>query len=119
MDEVEKMDAPKISIAGKEWPLPEFKVKQTIAAHPRVKRIGTIKLGDWSEDQIVAVYDLIFIALTASEPKLTREHFDDMAIPVIEAVVALPQILKRLGYDWVIKEKTTDGPLEQTSTGTA
>src|SRR5258707_46091 len=98
------MDAPAITVLGKEYPVKEFVVRQTIFAQPRVKKIGTLRFGDYSEEQLQAIFDLLFITMPASDPKLSRATFDDLPIPLHEATIALPTILRRLGYDWVTKD---------------
>jgi hypothetical protein len=104
-------NAPKVSLGGKDWPVPKLAIKQNRIIDPLIIRILPVfKL--WQTDQEAAVlqmcekeYDnLITVCLEAvrrAAPALTKDEFMELQITLPEMIAAFPVIAKQTG---LIKE---------------
>jgi len=109
------MEAPTISLAGREWSLPKLAPRQNrivvpalltlvpkiLRARDEARAAGTSSFAALARYLDTESYDtlatLVFAALTRASPALTRESFDDMAIDTFELLAAVVPIARAAG----------------------
>ena len=121
--------APKITLGGKPWAVPELAIGQAMhvvpaltAIMPVLGRMMTAVVTDESgktsidEKKIVAmigmideatfasIADAVFWSLKRAKPGLGRGEFDQIPVKVTELFAALPVILKQVGFIEPAKE---------------
>lgn len=85
-------DIPTVSLAGKQWPIPELGVRQLRKVRRKIFEIHdllkTAKVGgdivklfvELTDEQYDALCDVVYWSLTRAHKDMKREEFDDMAI---------------------------------------
>jgi hypothetical protein len=89
---------PRVTLAGKQWPLPKLSIKQNAIVLPilmaRFERVNeTIR----TQDGISELATALFTALQRGHKSLTRDEFDEMAIDVPELMAAVPVVAQQTG----------------------
>lgn len=107
-------DAPRITLADKEWPIPELVVKQNRIIEPRVSRIyGPDKSKDRSffdETEYDLALDIIAAALTRAHPDFRRDDLMEMRVNQMQLLKAMDVIIKQTGiFESVKAEAATPG----------
>lgn len=96
-------DAPKVSLGGKDWAIPELAVKQIMRLIPamgRLQKIGATGFDALAEEEVARIYDVAFIGLSRAYPDLTRELFDELPIKIHEIMAAIPTIARQAGLEF-------------------
>lgn len=107
--------APKIKIAGKEWPIPVLAPRQNRRILPRMSRMGSFNIANTTEADLDDMYEIVFWALTRAHPDLNQNDFMDWDIPLSELLPAMPIIAKQTG----LLEVRPEGEDEGEATGKA
>lgn len=118
MDQSDIDEAPKVRLGKKDWSIPELSPRQIIKITGRMSHLQHIRLNELTEQDIEALYDIVFIALQRAHPDVDREKFDDMPIKPRQLMNAFPVIMRQSGLDM---KETEPGKAEaqSPSTGTA
>jgi hypothetical protein len=128
VSENSKANAPKITLAGRDWPVPLLAIKQNrivipalMKIMPAVARIASVSDGqDMSAEDMAAalasltvtteefdlVSDAVYAALTRGTPGLARNEFDNLPIATADLFAALPVIMAQTG---IMKKQAPDG----------
>jgi hypothetical protein len=103
---------PTITLAGKQWPVPQLAPRQNRIVVPALLEIvpkivearaqaGNTGLGEVAYYLDTAIYDrltdVVYFALTRAHPQLSRAEFDDMPIDTTELFAALSVIASQAG----------------------
>ena len=99
--------APKIKLAGKEWPVPLLAAKQNKIIDPLIMKLIPIfaawkedkgrALSQVAEEQYESLQIICYTALKRANPQLTRDEFDDLPISLHEMIEAFPVIAEQTG----------------------
>ncbi|HEX3747592.1 MAG TPA: hypothetical protein VHW09_26840 [Bryobacteraceae bacterium] len=100
-------DAPKVSLGGKDWPIPLMAARQNRVIDPLIlnllplfaelqvnKAAGMAKLGTKEYD---ALQDIALHAIRRARPETTKDQFLDLPITLPELVAAFPIIAQQTG----------------------
>lgn len=108
-------DAPTVTIAGREWPVPMLAPRQNrivvpilVELMPRIQKVQeeaakseNSEFAFLKEFVGAAIYDQLltatYTALTRAAPDLKREDFDDMPVTLSELFAALTVIARQAG----------------------
>jgi len=97
----ELADAPKIVLAGKEYPIPKLAPRQNRRIIPRLSRLGNIMqknaAGEMTETDVDDAYLSIYWALTRTMPDLKESDFMDMPIDMQDVLAALGTVAQQTG----------------------
>jgi hypothetical protein len=100
-------DAPKVSLGGREWPVPVLAAKQNRVIDPLIlSLLPVFKL--WQTDRASALakitgseydklLDICLHAIRRANPDLTKDQFLDLSITLPELVAAFPVIAQQTG----------------------
>ena len=100
-------DAPKVSLGGKEWPVPLLAARQNKIIDPLI--LGLLPIfAEWQTNRAVALakltgeeYDklqeICYQALRRAHPEFTRDQFLDMPVSLPELIAAFPIIAQQTG----------------------
>jgi hypothetical protein len=98
---------PRVTLAGREWPVPKFAIAQNSVILPLLmEHFDRPELAYRSTDGIVRLGTVIFTALGRGHRGMTREQFDDMAIEIPEMAAAIRVIAQQTGLFKSEKEST-------------
>lgn len=119
---LDSQSTPRVTLAGKAWPVPKLGIAQNIVVGPivarRMKQLATISgaasLDVLSEDMIQDLAMAAFQALRRGHGDLRRAEFDEMPIDIMELVTALPVIAQQTGLYRAAKAGES-APLAQTA----
>lgn len=122
---VDVEDAPRVTLAGKEWPIPQLAIGQAKKVVPAIMSIGPalLRVAEAAErnDQAAMVQamasfdeaafeklaDIVFNALRRAHPNMGRGEFENMPITVTELFMAIPVVFKQVGFLKVAKAGDT------------
>lgn len=130
--EVEIAAAPKVTLGGKEWPIPKLAPRQQRLIVPALLAImptlGMIIAAVESKDPMAIaqmqvnddvydkIVDVVYAALTRADPELKKEDFLDIAIDARDMFAALPVVMAQTGM--MERAKPGDKPAGETQAGT-
>lgn len=104
--------APKVVLAGREWPVPKLAHAQNKIVVPAIAKLfpklsGTLLGGGVDLNAVLAVLDeeayqllgrIVYAALTRGTPGLGQGEFDQMPVTLIELIAAFPIIVEATGF---------------------
>lgn len=90
-------DAPTITLAGKEWPVPLLVPRQQRVIIPAILRLGSVNPTKITEQQYDDLVEIAFRAISRAHPQFTKEQLLDMPVTLIELISALPVIAQQTG----------------------
>lgn len=104
IDQAELARAPKITLGEKTWFIPKLAMRQSREIRKLARALtgsgsDASQTGQASEEQIEAMFEVCYIALTRANPELTKEAFEDLPIFQREVVAALPVIMRQAGFE--------------------
>lgn len=121
----ELAEAPKITVAGQQYPVPPLAPRQIRRIIPRITRLQSLLknkgMDQMSEEDMDAAYECVYWALTRAHPDLEYKDFMDWPIPMRELRNAIPIIVEQTG----IMDNKASAPVsgeakeESPSTGTS
>ncbi len=103
---------PRITLAGKEWPIPMMAPKQNVVLVPTILKVvpKVLSAGDgagkfdiarfsevMTEEAYKALVTIAWVALTRGHPALPRAEFEDMPVGTMELVLAVIIIAQQTG----------------------
>jgi hypothetical protein len=94
VSDLDPLSAPKITLRGKTYKLPEMELKQVIPITSRLLQLGGSKFSELSEDKLTLLYDVMFLTLGFVDPDLTREDFERSPPSYPEMLKAWPIIMR-------------------------
>lgn len=120
--------APKITLAGRQWAIPQLAIEQArhvvpalMSILPKMGRlVGAVESKD--EQQILlsasvideptfdALANATYWSLKRGYPQLGRGEFDQMPISLIELIGTLPVLLKQVGFIVAKPDTAKDAP---------
>jgi hypothetical protein len=107
VNEADINDAPKIKLAGQEWPVPLLAARQNRIIDPLILSLIPL-FTKWQENKAAAMaligqkeydalIDIAFNALRRAKPDMTRDQFLDMPVTLAELIAAFPTIAYQTG----------------------
>jgi hypothetical protein len=98
-------EAPKISLGGKEYPIPKLAPRQQRIVIPKglalmkafAESAGKPEAGEISAEQFDDLFDIVFTACTRADPSLKRDDFLDRPASFFELMSALNTIMLQTG----------------------
>jgi hypothetical protein len=96
--------APKLTLAGKEWPVPLLVPRQQRIVIPKLMALmktlavgGVIDAASISTEQYDELIDVVFHGVVRGSPTVTREAFIDEPITLMELIKAIDVIAAQTG----------------------
>jgi len=125
MDNCIDAAAVNVTLGGRQWRVPPLSARQNKIIDPLI--LGLLPIfSEWQNDRAGALaklgakqydglLDIAFVALSRSQPDLTREQFLDLPITLPELIAAFSVIAQQTGV--FQKERTGDEALEEAHMG--
>jgi hypothetical protein len=96
--------APKVTLAGKEWPVPLLVPRQQRIVIPKLMSLmktlavgGAIDAASISTEQYDDLIDVIYHGIVRGSPTVTKEAFIDEPITLLELIKAIDVIAAQTG----------------------
>lgn len=93
----------KISLGGKEWPVPPLPWRVVKKLMPKMSKCAVIDTANLTDEKMEAIGDVMFLAVSAGTPELKRDDFENLAMSMREMINAIPIIAKQA--DLKLQEK--------------
>jgi hypothetical protein len=104
LSQLELDAAPKVTLAGKEYPVPLLVPRQQRIVIPKLLSLmksmavgGRIDPTGLTTEQYDDLLDLVYVALTRGTPDLKRDDFMDMPSTMLELIAAMNTIAEQTG----------------------
>jgi hypothetical protein len=111
ISQLELDTAPKVTLAGNEYPIPMLVPRQQRIVVPALMLLmktmsvnGKVDPTSLTTEQYDMLLDLVYVALTRGSPLLKRDDFLDMPTNMMELIVAMNVVAEQSG---VMKRETT------------
>lgn len=102
----------KITLGGKEWPIPELPWGVTKKLMPLMSKCAHIDPNNVTDEKMEAIGSVMLLAIKAGTPDMTAEKFDAMPVKLIEMLRAIPIILKAADLK-TVETKPGEAPVQQ------
>jgi hypothetical protein len=100
-------DAPKVSLGGQTWPIPQLAAKQNRIIDPLILSLLPV-FNEWQTNkaqalsmlggpQYEALQEIAYQAIRRARPEVTREQFLELPVALPELVAAFPVIARQTG----------------------
>jgi hypothetical protein len=100
-------DAPRVSVGGQEWPIPQLAAKQNRIIDPLILSLLPV-FNEWQTDkahalsmlggpQYEALQEICYQAIRKARPELMRDQFLDLPVTLPELIAAFPVIAQQTG----------------------
>lgn len=104
LSQLELDAAPKVTLAGKEYPVPMLVPRQQRIVIPKLLSLmksmaanGRVDPTSLTTEQYDDLLDLVYIALTRGTPDLKRDDFMDTPSSMLELIAAMNTIAEQTG----------------------
>lgn len=101
-------DAPRITLAGKEWAVPPLSARTIIKFGGKIMGLNLAKL---DESGLKAIYEATHIVVGAVYKELTFDQFLDMPVTMDEILEAMPVMTKAAGMKMTKPGEAEGAPL--------
>lgn len=96
-DSIDLSNARKVRLAGHEFYVAPLSLRQIIAVADYVPKLSGITAENMSGERLAPLAEVLWQGLRRAHPKLGREEFLDLPIPIGELVAALPVVIEQAG----------------------
>lgn len=122
MPDLDPLSAPEITLRGKTYKLPQLELSQIIPLTVRLLRMRNANIGsveEMTEEKLLTLYDVAYLALTLVDPTVSREKFDARPPSYPELLAAIPVIMRQSRFVDSVPagEKPRRGKRDRRSTG--
>ena len=106
LTQIELDAAPKITLAGKDYPVPFLVPRQQRIVIPKLMTLmktfvgqdtGMVDPSNVTTEMYDDLTDMVFVGMSRGSPDLTREQFMDMPINLFELITAMNVIATQTG----------------------
>lgn len=86
-----------LRLAGRDFYVAPLSLRQILAIADYVPKLSGITAENMSGERLSPLAEVLWHGLRRAHPKLTRDEFFDLPIPIGELVAALPVVIEQAG----------------------
>ena len=86
-----------VRLAGRDFYIAPLSLRQILAIADHVPKLSGITAETMSGERLTPLAEVLWQGLRRAHPKLTRDEFLDLPIPLGELVAALPVVIEQAG----------------------
>jgi hypothetical protein len=86
-----------VRLAGRDFYIAPLSLRQILAIADYVPKLSGITAETMSGERLTPLAEVLWHGLRRAHPKLTRDEFLDLPIPLGELVAALPVVIEQAG----------------------
>jgi hypothetical protein len=86
-----------VRLAGRDFYIAPLSLRQILAIADHVPKLSGITTENMSGERLTPLAEVLWHGLRRAHPKLTRDEFLDLPIPLGELVAALPVVIEQAG----------------------
>jgi len=86
-----------VCLAGRDFYIAPLSLRQILAIADHVPKLSGITAENMSGERLQPLAEVLWHGLRRAHPKLTRDEFFDLPIPIGELVAALPVVIEQAG----------------------
>ena len=86
-----------VQLAGRDFYIAPLSLRQILAIADHVPKLSGISADAMSGERLTPLAEVLWQGLRRAHPKLTRDEFLDLPIPLGELVAALPVVIEQAG----------------------
>jgi hypothetical protein len=86
-----------VRLAGRDFYVAPLSLRQILAIADHVPKLSGITAENLSGERLAPLAEVLWHGLRRAHPKLTRDEFLDLPIPLGELVTALPVVIEQAG----------------------
>jgi hypothetical protein len=86
-----------VRLAGRDFYIAPLSLRQILAIAEHVPKLSGITAESMSGERLTPLAEVLWHGLRRAHPKLTRDEFLDLPIPLGELVAALPVVIEQAG----------------------
>ena len=96
-DNLDLATARVVRLAGRDFYIAPLPLRQILAIADHVPKLSGITAETMSGERLLPLAEVLWHGLRRAHPKLTRDEFLDLPIPLGELVAALPVVIEQAG----------------------
>ena len=96
-ESIDLSSARTVRLAGRDFYVAPLSLRQILAIADYVPKLSGITAENMSGERLAPLAEVLWHGLRRAHPKLTREEFFDLPIPLGELVAALPVVIEQAG----------------------
>ncbi len=96
-DTVDLSAARIVRLAGRDFYVAPLSLRQILAIADYVPKLSGIAADNLSGERLAPLAEVLWHGLRRAHPRLTRDEFLDLPIPIGELVAALPVVIEQAG----------------------
>jgi hypothetical protein len=96
-DTVDLSAARTVRLAGRDFYVAPLSLRQILAIADYVPKLSGIAADNLSGERLAPLAEVLWHGLRRAHPRLTRDEFLDLPIPIGELVAALPVVIEQAG----------------------
>lgn len=86
-----------VRLAGRDFYIAPLSLRQILAIADHVPKLSGLTAETMSGERLMPLAEVLWHGLRRAHPKLTRDEFFDLPIPLGELVAALPVVIEQAG----------------------
>jgi hypothetical protein len=86
-----------VRLAGRDFYIAPLSLRQILAIADHVPKLSGITADTMTGERLTPLAEVLWHGLRRAHPKLTRDEFLDLPIPLGELVTALPVVIEQAG----------------------
>jgi hypothetical protein len=86
-----------VRLAGRDFYVPPLSLRQILAIADHVPKLPGLTADNMSGERLTPLVEVLWHGLRRAHPRLTRDEFLDLPIPLGELVAALPVVIEQAG----------------------
>ena len=86
-----------VRLAGRDFYVAPLSLRQILAVADHVPKLSGITAETLSGERLTPLVEVLWHGLRRAHPKLSRDEFLDLPIPIGELVAALPVVIEQAG----------------------
>lgn len=86
-----------VRLAGRDFYVAPLSLRQILAIADHVPKLSGVTAETMSGERLMPLAEVLWHGLRRAHPKLTRDEFLDLPIPLGELVAALPVVIEQAG----------------------
>lgn len=94
-DSINLSNARVVRLAGRDFHVAPLSLRQILAIADHVPKLSGITAENMSGERLAPLAEVLWQGLRRAHPKLTRDEFLDLPIPLGELVAALPVVIEQ------------------------
>jgi hypothetical protein len=96
-ESVDLASARQVRLAGRDFYIAPLSLRQILAIADYVPKLSGITAENMSGERLAPLAEVLWHGLRRAHPRLTRDEFFDLPIPIGELVAALPVVIEQAG----------------------